>query len=265
MIVEQEEVVELEEGQEFADLEATESPKEEEVQALEEETLDEVELPDKFKDKDIGDVVKSYQELEKEAGRRANEVGELRKLTDELLQLQLKEKQETVKESTQIDFDSLVENPTEAINKAVEDRFAAIEDQFTQQARNKGKQKFEANHPDNQELLQDPNFLSFIQSSKVRTRMFQEAHQNFDYDTADELFSMYKEIHGTAKEEAQEKATQKRTKKLQAAKTETGSTGAKSTKVYRRADLINLKLRDPARYEAMEDEIMLAYQEKRVK
>lgn len=262
-VSEQEEVVELEEGETFADLE-------EEVieEVVEEELVEETpsyQIPDKFKDKSIEDVAKSYQELESEFGRKAGEIGELRKLTDELLQLQLKEKQEETTQPKELDVDTLLENPTEAINAATDARFKQLEDQFTQVERSKGKANFEAHHPDSEALLQDPNFIAHIQGNAVRTRMFQEAHKNFDYTTADALFSEYKELHGAAKEEAQEKATQKRTKKLKAAKTETGSTGAKSTKVYRRADLINLRMNDRDRYDAMSDEITRAYAEGRVK
>jgi hypothetical protein len=35
--------------------------------------------------------------------------------------------------------------------------------------------------------------------------------------------------------------------------------------VYRRADLIRLKMQDPNRYDALSDEIMQAYQEGRVR
>ena len=262
MIIEQEEVVELGEDEEFATLEET---LEEEVIPEEEVVEVTYEIPDKFKDKSIEDVAKSYQELESEFGRKAGEIGELRKLTDELLQLQLKEKQEVATQPKELDVDTLLENPTEAINAATDARFKQLEDQFTQAKRDDGKAKFEAHHPDSQELLNDPNFIAHIQGNAVRTRMFQEAHKNFDYKTADALFSEYKELHGAQKEEAQEKATQKRTKKLKAAKTETGSTGAKSTKVYRRADLINLRMHDRDRYDAMSDEITRAYAEGRVK
>ena len=259
---EQEEVIELEDGQEFATL--GEETSEEVVEEEEVAEVPSYQIPEKFKDKSIEDVAKSYQELESEFGRRNNEVGELRKLTDELLQLQLKEKKE-VEAPKEVDVDSLLENPTEAINSAVNARFKALEDQLTEVDRNKGKVEFEKHHPDSQVLLQDPAFNEWVGSSQMLTKMFQEAHVNYDYAAADELFSMYKQLHGSAKEEAQEKVSKKRSNKLKAAKTETGSTGATSTKIYRRADLVNLKLRDPARYEAMEDEIMLAYAEKRVK
>ncbi len=44
-----------------------------------------------------------------------------------------------------------------------------------------------------------------------------------------------------------------------------GGSGESSKKVYRRADLIQLQLRDPDRYAALSDEIMQAYIEKRVR
>jgi len=46
---------------------------------------------------------------------------------------------------------------------------------------------------------------------------------------------------------------------------DTGGSGETTRKVYRRADLIRLKMRDPGKYDAMSDEIMAAYSEGRVK
>jgi len=54
-------------------------------------------------------------------------------------------------------------------------------------------------------------------------------------------------------------------KNLKAATVDTGSPAPSSKKTYRRTDLINLRLRDPDRYYAMQDEIMSAYAEGRVK
>jgi hypothetical protein len=45
----------------------------------------------------------------------------------------------------------------------------------------------------------------------------------------------------------------------------TAGTGETSKKVYRRADLIRLRLENPDRYDALSDEIMKAYSEGRVK
>ena len=266
MTVSEQEVVELEEGQEFVSLDE----KTPDVgQVLEQEVIQEPEfaMPDKFKDKGIEDVVTSYQQLESERGRQANELGELRKLTDELLQLQLQDKKKEEVLAPELDVDTLLENPNAAINSAVDNnpRLKALEDQLAQGVRNQEQVKFEEKHPDSQALLNDSAFVDYIQASPVRLKMFQEAHANFDYNVADELFSNFKEIHGTKKEEAQQKATAKRTKGLKAAKTERGSTGNVPVKIFRRSDLINLRMNDRDRFDAMSDEITAAYAEGRVK
>jgi len=266
MIVSEQNEVELGEGEELVDLneEAT-SLEEQVVEDLVTEEEPSYAIPDKFKDKSIEDVAKSYQELESEFGRKSGEIGELRKLTDELLQLQLQEKQETTPQKKEVDVDSLLENPTEAINEAVNARFEALEGKLTQDTRDKGKVSFEGKHPDWQTLMQDPTFTDWVGGNKVRLQMFQEANSNYDYDTADELFSMYKELHGGKQEEAQEAATQKRTQKLKAAKTEKGSGGAKSSKIYSRKALMHQRIHERAKYEANEETYMKAYAEGRVR
>jgi hypothetical protein len=46
---------------------------------------------------------------------------------------------------------------------------------------------------------------------------------------------------------------------------DTGGSGEATKKIYRRADLIRLKMTDPDRYESLQPEIMRAYTEGRVK
>jgi hypothetical protein len=52
---------------------------------------------------------------------------------------------------------------------------------------------------------------------------------------------------------------------MKAAQVDVGGSGESSKRVYRRADLIRLKMTDPARYESLSDEIMQAYADGRVK
>jgi hypothetical protein len=44
-----------------------------------------------------------------------------------------------------------------------------------------------------------------------------------------------------------------------------GGTGESSQKVYRRADIMNLMMTNPERYEALQPEIMAAYAQGRVR
>ena len=222
-------------------------------------------LPDKFKGKDANEIANSYMELEKEMGRKNNEVGELRKLTDDFLKQQLEPVTE-VKEN-QIDLDDFLENPHSAVNNAVDNnpRIAALEEQLRQAQVAEQKQGFESKHTDWDNVLKSEDFANWVTGSAVRQNMFQEANAKYDYATLDEVFSLYKDVRGAVKEQAEDKAAVKRKKALKNTSTDKGSTGEVSKKVYRRADLIRLKQTDPERYSNMNDEIMLAYAEKRVR
>lgn len=48
-------------------------------------------VPDKYKDKSLEDVVRMHQEAEKLLGRQSSEVGDLRKSVDDLLKAKLEE------------------------------------------------------------------------------------------------------------------------------------------------------------------------------
>ena len=117
-----------------------------------------------------------------------------------------------------------------------------------------------------QEILGDPKFAEWIKASKIRTQLFVAADQQYDADSADELFSLWKErkqvVQQTANVEKQERKQQ-----LKAANTGNARGSAEGTrkKVYRRADIIKLMKTDPERYQALSDEILTAYAEGRVK
>jgi len=243
--------------------EVTSEPKEEVLDALEDSIEDNI--PDKFKGKELNDVINSYRELEKELGRKNNEVGELRKVTDDFIKQQLEPTKE--KENHKIDLDDLLENPDAVIQKALDNnpKVAELEKQLQQAKIQENKSRFEGKHSDWQEVLNSDDFKGWLGESSVRQQMFIDADKRYDYDMADELFTLYKEVRGAAKSIAEEKATTKRKKALKAASSEKGSTPEVSKKVYRRADLIRLKQTDKARYNDLADDIYLAYQEGRVR
>lgn len=231
------------------------------------------EIPQKFQGKSLEDVAKSYEELERELGRKGNEIGELRKLTDQLLQLQVAEKQ-SAQAATQpqqpaksIDFDSLVENPAEALNFAVESnpRLKALEEKILGQERASAQAKFEQAHPDWQKVLQSNEFQGWIQQNPALQRTLMQADQSYDYQTGGEILTLYKELKAQA--QAETKANQKATRQqaLKDGATERGGTGQAAKKLYSRTQLINMKIRDPQRYEAMRPEIERAYAEGRVR
>jgi esterase/lipase len=75
-------------------------------------------LPDKYRDKSLEDIVRMHQEAEKLIGKQAQEVGEVRKLADELIKQNLSSKQQTIKEEEpEVDF---FENPQKAVQKTID-------------------------------------------------------------------------------------------------------------------------------------------------
>jgi hypothetical protein len=127
------------------------------------------------------------------------------------------------------------------------------------------QQKLAANHPDFTQIVQDPDFANWVKASNVRMSLYAKADAEYDYDSADELLSTFKQLKAvkTKQEETVTQAARQQT--LKAVSVDTGGTGESSKKIYRRADLIQLKLRDPDRYEQLQPEIMAAYAEGRVR
>jgi len=223
-------------------------------------------IPDEFKGMSVAELAKIAQHARREMGRQGNELGEIRKLADELIKSQLKPKQPEPEPVKEVDF---FENPQEAIRRAVETnpRVVAAEQYAIQAQKMQAQQKLAQLHPDFPQIVQDAEFAKWIGESKKRVQMFREA-EAYDVDSADELLSTFKQLRQIRAEKpvaevpAEEKAS--RTKTLQSASVDTGGSGESSKKVYRRADLIRLKMRDPAKYEDMSDEILKAYSEGRV-
>jgi hypothetical protein len=250
------------EAQEMGELEAVETKIERQETTAEEQKPEEPEVPEKYRGKSVADIVRMHQEAEKVISRQGLEVGEVRKLADELLRSQLQPKKE-VEQPKEVDF---FENPQEAIRLAVETNPEVVAaKQYAVQARQEqARQALAAKHPDYGHLIQDPEFSSWVQGSKVRMSLLKQADA-YDVDAADELFSTFKQLRQVKQSQVQQVEKTDRNKVMQAAAVDTGGSGESGRKVYRRADLIRLKMTDPARYDAMGDEILAAYAEGRVK
>ena len=74
-------------------------------------------LPEKYQGKSIEDVAKMHQEAEKRLSVQGQEIGEVRKLADELIRQNLESKQSAKKIEPEVDF---FEDPQAAIQKAVD-------------------------------------------------------------------------------------------------------------------------------------------------
>lgn len=234
----------------------------------------EEDLPAKYRGKTLDEIVKMHQEAEKLIGRQAQEVGEVRKLADELIKRQLETKKEAEPPPVQEEID-FFEDPDKAVAKKIESHPAIKEakEQAKQLRQMQTLNKLQQNFPDFQSTVQDPEFAEWVKSSPVRLRLYAAADAEFDYDSAAELLTTWKYVK-PAKQPAEPQTAEIAPEVKQAQKTavksatvDVGSTAgtAPSSKIYRRADLIRLNLEDPDRYEALQPEIMQAYREGRVR
>jgi len=222
------------------------------------------ELPEKYREKSLDEIVRMHQEAEKLIGKQAQEVGEVRKLADELIKQNLGSRQQTRQEEPEVDF---FENPQKAVQRTVDnhpDILAAR--QVTQEMRRAQiQQRLAQEHPDFGEIAKDQDFANWVKSSPVRIKIFEQADSGYDFDSANELLSTYKQLRSVKQKQTSDDGEITRKQNLKAVGVDVGGSGESSKKVYRRADLIRLKMQDPNRYDALSDEIMAAYQEGRVR
>ena len=226
-----------------------------------------VNIPDKYRGKSVEDIVRMHQEAEKLIGKQAQEVGEVRRLADELLKQQLAQKpQAQPKEEPEVELD-FFEDPKLAVQKAVASHpdVLAAKQAAAQMKQLQTQAMLAKKHPDFADVVRNGDFVEWIKSSPIRLNMFAMADSQYDFTAADELISTFKQIRGVKQTQVTDSAKQTRDAQMKTAMVNTAGTGETSKKVYRRAELIRLRFENPDRSDALQDEIMKAYAEGRVK
>ena len=146
------------------------------------------ELPEKYRAKSLEDVVRMHQEAERLIGKQAQEVGEVRKLADELIKQNLNGKSQPIKEEEpEVDF---FENPQKAVQGQIDrhpDVLAARQAGLDFK-RMQIQQKLTQDHPDYSQVVNDSEFINWVKSSPIRSGLYAKADAEFDYDSANELF-----------------------------------------------------------------------------
>ena len=253
-----------------ARLQKEETTNEEDANSLETEKPVE-ELPEKFQGKSIEDIAKSYSNLEQQYGKQGNELGELRKLADSLIQKNLQESQTQSTADTieqELSDEDFVLNPVEAVRKVVEESLKPIKENLTQTKVDNTLQRIQTAHPDVSEIVNDTNFQEWIMATKPRQDMWARA-SNGDFDYADELFTQYKSLASRKDVEAENAIQRAKEEDLKAAtaisRGASPDVGTKGKPNYRRAELIRLRMENPKRYDSLSDEIAQAYAEGRVR
>lgn len=257
---------------------ATETPAEEEetLQAVSEEVEEQTpepevedDLPEKYRGKSAAEIARMHMELERLQGRQSTEVGELRKAFDEFVTRDIASRQPEPAQTKPVDPVDFFTDPDAAIEAKIanDPRIKQAEQTAAAMQAQASKAALERTHPDYAQVVSDPAFAEWVKASRIRMELFARADRNYDFESANELISTWKERKGAAQKAVEaEKST--RTEQAKAASAGASKpavdTAGVTKKKYRRADIIKLMRTDPDRYEAMQDEILQAYKEKRV-
>lgn len=249
------------------------------VTAQEQQLQTEPEVPEKFKGKSALEIIELYRNLESDYGRRANEIGHLRKLTDELLgfarDTSTRKKADNQEAPKPITADDLINDPqgtiTATAKRVADERTALAEARIASVEASLAERAFEERHPGFKAKMEDQKFLDWVASSEYRKRLALGAYQN-DFSAADELFTLHEEYEraGTAAPR-QDPVASARAAGLaksggSSANGAVPKSGGDGKKVYSRAELINLRIKDPEEFDRrFETEFQAAYAEGRVR
>lgn len=242
---------------------------------------EEDQIPEKYKGKQLKDVIDMYENLHSAYGRMANDLGTQRKLTDQLLDLKRADDLARNRpEPRKVSAEDILERPSETIEALVEQRLKATAEENEQRIRQVElelrQKQFVEKHPDYEKIAADPGFSQWIQANPYRARTALAAAQG-DWDAGDYLLTEYKERTHKKPDAPAESAPAPsaydagieaaRKAQLESGSGNSASANRSGKRVYRRADLIALKLRKPHVYEDpdFQEEILRAYAEGRVK
>lgn len=234
------------------------------------EPASEPEIPQKYQGKSAMDLIRMHQDAEKLIGRQGGELGQLRKVADDLLMAaQSSAPTDTATQEPETDFFA---DPQKATQETVSSVLAndptiqALKEDANENRKQRAGMELLRAHPDAKEISDSPEFGAWLSESPVRMQMFQTSHQTYNPALAAELMTLFKESKRMAKDTA-DSAQANRTQDVATASTGAGKSGseARGKPIFNRESLIQLKIKDPTRYYANIETFKEAYREGRVR
>jgi len=241
-----------------------------EVQVEAETAEPEYEVPEKYAGKSLEDVIGMHLNAEKVLGKQGQEVGQQRQLIQQLMeQSQASQTAEPVEDAVSFE-DSFYDDPAKAVNSAIENHPEIVKarEGNAKSAQKANLTQLEATHPDFMDIVGDNDFQKWVGESGIRTELFRKADAYYDFNAANELLGTGKQtsmIGKTQELKAQPKKSRQKAMRQTSSETRSSGDSVGGKKMYRSSDLIALQRTHPDRYEALGDEILLAYSEGRVK
>lgn len=237
----------------------------------------ETQIPDKYKGKSVDDLITMHQNAERRLSQQGNELGEVRKLADQLIGVKTKENAQRQEPRKPVTVDALLADPEQVLTQTLATSPIAQKQVDQDQRLNNleasvQQREFVRSYPDFAKDMQNPDFIDWIKRNPVRQQLGHAAYQS-DYVAAANLWSLWeeqKQLVGTP-----DKANARKQVVTNAMTMKGGSSGeATPPKTYSRAKLMELRAKvadgDPAAVARWNDEefqskLVEAYQKGLVK
>lgn len=242
--------------------ETTEEVAEETVEEIVETKPDSINDP-RFEGKSPEDILKSYKELENKFNERNDELGNYRKMFDQHVQKSFTQQPQQPQVDPKLSekknqelLEEMLANPQAFVQKIEQRIYNNLGSMASQHEMKNMMHK-------NQDTLSSPDFKSWLVNN-VPQHIAQLADN--DPKTFNWIISTYK--NNTAPQaaaiQASEQAVTRRRVAENAAGIPTGGT-VRSKPIYTRSSIMKMMRENPAEYERLQGDIMLAYKEGRVK
>jgi hypothetical protein len=227
---------------------------------------DKEELPEKYRGKSTAEIIQMHKEAEKLVGRQSSEVGDLRKIVDDFIQANLEKNSPQIEQDVEeVDFWS---DPDKAFETKMRNNpeLKQVKEISQQLKRQQVENLLNTEYPDWKDTIQESEFADWVRGSNVRSQLFADASNNYNWESASELLGTWRQLTKSKKvaNDTME-ADRKEQKRVASTGTSKASDSTPSKKIYRRSDIINLMQKNPDRYAQLSDEIMKAYSEGRVR
>lgn len=158
-------------------------------------------IPERFQGKSIEDVAQSYEELEKLNSRQAQDLGDMRRTVDQLLELQTQSSPVEEPTAVPITAEDIYENPDAAMRRVAREESSNevkdLKEEVTQLRLERKFSELEAKFPEWSVHSNSPEFAEWAKASPYRTRIAQDAAQG-NFDAAEEILGMYYDSEVTA-------------------------------------------------------------------
>lgn len=218
-------------------------------------------IPDRFKGKSTEEVYQAYANLERHAGKLANDLGQSNHRVDQLLSMKRENDlrangatQVTRQAPSPVTASDLLENPTQALDRYFETKESAVvqglQARLAQQESLMAQNSFVSRHPDWQEHTNDPAFVEWARQTPWRANLAASAAKN-DLQAADALLTEYKQYKPLLTQTAQSTNLEAaRRVGFERTASSGDATSSSAGPIIRRRDNMALRISDPDKYES---------------